>query len=595
MRIQVRNRGLLSLVLSLLLVLGMFATCVEPVHADNEDYDLSNFMVTFDEAYRFLDDIETTPYPDYFYIVTTGRVLEPFVEDTAGELLDSDYYTASYCECRFNEEKNEWEKIDENNWLTEFPTEPGVYFCKVEGVAPYYGSYEKLDLIRVQEPQKYEIPTDYKEIDLSDVYADGWYKSVESGEDMGVPCYSYKLPAERKQWVKFRVASSYILVDRPIMTTWVRLLDSEGYEVDSISYDTFVTYPAEPGETYYLYAESSNTQEDEYIMVADTTDVYYDTGVLGTWEYEKSASGVKNPVDGSDGWSKYTVGELDSTYVWKSSGENDTHWYYYWSCLNIISSVPVQYYNPRLESNFGSYQTIYKTSILSEEEEALTLADGEKNNKVNYTFNITDYSDTEKRESKCKVDVYIPAGYVLYVDDNGFLHVKKGDGGDPVDPTPVDPTPVDPQPTPEDPTPVEPQPAPVDPTPEDPTPVDPAPVNPQPAPIVTPTAPVVPAEIVDLPAVKMSKPAPAKKSVNVKWKKVSKKNLKKIQGIEIQIATDPGFTNIVKTATAGKKKISKTIKGLTSKQSYYVRIRAYKNAADGKHVSTWKMKKVKIK
>ena len=195
MRIQVRNRGLLSLVLSLLLVLGMFATCVEPVHADNEDYDLSNFMVAFDEAYRFLDDIETTPYPDYFYIVTTGRVLEPFVEDTAGELLDSDYYTASYCECRFNEEKNEWEKIDENNWLTEFPTEPGVYFCKVEGVAPYYGSYEKLDLIRVQEPQKYEIPTDYKEIDLSDVYADGWYKSVESGEDMGVPCYSYKLPA----------------------------------------------------------------------------------------------------------------------------------------------------------------------------------------------------------------------------------------------------------------------------------------------------------------------------------------------------------------------------------------------------------------
>ena len=108
-------------------------------------------------------------------------------------------------------------------------------------------------------------------------------------------------------------------------------------------------------------------------------------------------------------------------------------------------------------------------------------------------------------------------------------------------------------------------------------------------------APAAPAEIVDLPAVKISKPAAAKKSVNVKWKKVTKKNLKKIQGIEIQVATDPGFTDIVKTATAGKKKTSKKIKGLTSKQTYYVRIRAYKDAADGRHVSAWKAKKVKIK
>ena len=104
-----------------------------------------------------------------------------------------------------------------------------------------------------------------------------------------------------------------------------------------------------------------------------------------------------------------------------------------------------------------------------------------------------------------------------------------------------------------------------------------------------------PDEIVDLPAVKISKPAAAKKAVTVKWKKVSKKNQKKIQGIEIQIATDPGFTNIVKYSTAGKKKTSKKIKGLTSKQTYYVRIRAYKDASDGYHVSGWKSKKVKVK
>ena len=108
-------------------------------------------------------------------------------------------------------------------------------------------------------------------------------------------------------------------------------------------------------------------------------------------------------------------------------------------------------------------------------------------------------------------------------------------------------------------------------------------------PSVTPTTPT---EIIDLPTVKISKPAAGKKKVTVKWKKVSKKNLKKIGGIQIQIATDPGFTNIVKTATVGKKKTSKTIKGLQAKTKYYVRIRAY---AAGNHVSAWKSKSLKVK
>lgn len=94
----------------------------------------------------------------------------------------------------------------------------------------------------------------------------------------------------------------------------------------------------------------------------------------------------------------------------------------------------------------------------------------------------------------------------------------------------------------------------------------------------------------DLPAVKISKPKAGKKKVTVKWKKVSKKNQKKITGIEIQIAADPAFTSIVKTTTASKKKTSKTIKGLQSNTNYYVRIRAYKKVADGKHISKWKKK-----
>ena len=154
----------------------------------------------------------------------------------------------------------------------------------------------------------------------------------------------------------------------------------------------------------------------------------------------------------------------------------------------------------------------------------------------------------------------------------GSDDVTPGGGGSD-DPTPVNPTPVNP-------------------TPVNPTPVNPTPVNPQPAPAVNPTTPAAVAEIVDLPAVKISKPKAAKKKITVKWKKVSKKNRKKISGIQIQVATDPGFTNIVKTVTAGKKKSSKVIKGLQPKTKYYVRIRAY---AAGDHVSVWKSKSAKVK
>ncbi len=98
----------------------------------------------------------------------------------------------------------------------------------------------------------------------------------------------------------------------------------------------------------------------------------------------------------------------------------------------------------------------------------------------------------------------------------------------------------------------------------------------------------------DLPVVKISKPKAGKRKLTVRWKKVSKKNQKKIQGIEIQVATDPGFTNIVYHAYAGKKKKSRVVKGLQSKARYYVRVRAY-NDAGGRHVSTWRSKSAKVK
>ena len=101
-------------------------------------------------------------------------------------------------------------------------------------------------------------------------------------------------------------------------------------------------------------------------------------------------------------------------------------------------------------------------------------------------------------------------------------------------------------------------------------------------------------ENTDLPAVKIYKPKAGKKKITVKWKKISKKNRKKISGIEIQVATDPLFNHIAKTAKVdNNKKTSKVIKGLKPKTKYYVRIRAY---APGNHFSKWKEKKnIKVK
>lgn len=115
---------------------------------------------------------------------------------------------------------------------------------------------------------------------------------------------------------------------------------------------------------------------------------------------------------------------------------------------------------------------------------------------------------------------------------------------------------------------------------------------------IDPEAPrpyVKPAEIVDLPTVKISKPKAAKKAATVKWKKVSKKNKKKISRIEIQYSQTKNFSNY-STKTAKVTKTSLKIKKLKKKNIYYIRIRGYKYINGVKHVSHWSaVKKVKAK
>ena len=74
----------------------------------------------------------------------------------------------------------------------------------------------------------------------------------------------------------------------------------------------------------------------------------------------------------------------------------------------------------------------------------------------------------------------------------------------------------------------------------------------------------------------------------LKWKK-----LKQVNGYEIQFSTDKKFRtfNTVKTG-----KVSVTLKKLTSKRIYYVRVRGYRNVKGGRIYGAWsKAKKVKTK
>ena len=98
-----------------------------------------------------------------------------------------------------------------------------------------------------------------------------------------------------------------------------------------------------------------------------------------------------------------------------------------------------------------------------------------------------------------------------------------------------------------------------------------------------------------MPKVKISKPKAAKKSMEVKWKKLTKKQLKKVKGIEIEYSLTPDFRNPV-FKSVGKKKANIKIKKLLSKKTYYVRAHTYVVRGGKKYVSNWTTKKkVKIK
>ena len=101
-------------------------------------------------------------------------------------------------------------------------------------------------------------------------------------------------------------------------------------------------------------------------------------------------------------------------------------------------------------------------------------------------------------------------------------------------------------------------------------------------------AAAVPAEVLDysLPTIKNYRPTRGKTWIKARWKKLSKKKRKKVDGIEIQFSTNRSFTD-GSTWTAKKTAKTKKIKGLARKTRYYTRVRTYKYIGGVKHVSRW--------
>ena len=95
----------------------------------------------------------------------------------------------------------------------------------------------------------------------------------------------------------------------------------------------------------------------------------------------------------------------------------------------------------------------------------------------------------------------------------------------------------------------------------------------------------------------LSKVKAARKSFSATWKKQSKQT----SGYQLQYSTNKKFAKSVKTSTISKNTtVKKTVKKLSTKKTYYVRVRTYKNVKAGKKTvklySGWsKVKAVKTK
>ncbi len=88
----------------------------------------------------------------------------------------------------------------------------------------------------------------------------------------------------------------------------------------------------------------------------------------------------------------------------------------------------------------------------------------------------------------------------------------------------------------------------------------------------------------------LTKLTPAKKAFTAQWKKAG------VTGYQIQYSTSASFSGAKKLTIKNAKNLKATVKSLSAKKTYYVRIRTYKTISKVNYFSTWsKTYKVKTK
>ena len=120
--------------------------------------------------------------------------------------------------------------------------------------------------------------------------------------------------------------------------------------------------------------------------------------------------------------------------------------------------------------------------------------------------------------------------------------------------------------------------------------------TPDPDPDPNPSPNPEPVEKVTLKKLKSVKlTAVSAKKLKIAWKKLTGKERKKIQKIQIQVSTDKKFTKIVRKTLLKSTKTSWTIPGLKKNTKYWVRVRAYTKSGNVINVSKWIVKSKKTR
>lgn len=121
--------------------------------ANSGKIDINKCEVSFNEDYLVNEDIASTEYTDWFFVIPDGEVFEPIVKD-GDKTLGPESYSVRYREQEFDVTADDgdgaWGPKEGAEWLNTFPTETGVYFIEVYGAGEYTGLYNGMfPLVRI--------------------------------------------------------------------------------------------------------------------------------------------------------------------------------------------------------------------------------------------------------------------------------------------------------------------------------------------------------------------------------------------------------------------------------------------------------------